>query len=183
MKNTSYNALLPENLETDRLKFRKLNLNDIPVWDEFIADDASKVFLKIDQTDSEASKKWILNQHRRYNNNLGGLLAIIDKKTNRFLGQAGLLVQEINGINEIEVGYHLLPSARKKGFATEAALALIKYAFENNLSDNIISLIHVDNYNSQKVAARNRLKQLSRTNYHNFPVFIYSISKKEFEVT
>ena len=172
---------LPENLESERLRFRKLNLNDAPVWNEFIADEATKIFLKIDQEDSEASKKWILNQHRRYNNNLGGLLAIVDKKTNQLLGQAGLLIQEINGENEIEVGYHLLPFARKKGFATEAALALIKHVFENNLRNKIISLIHIDNIASQKVAHKNGLKQLSRTDYHNFPVYIYSISKDEFE--
>lgn len=181
MQNTLSDFLLPENLETERLRFRKLDLSDVPAWNEFISDEAVKEFLKIDQTDPDASKKWILNQRRRYNDKLGGLLAIVEKKTNRLLGQAGILVQKINGENELEIGYHLLPNARKKGYATEAAYALIKHVFEKNLRNKIISLIHVDNTASQKVADNNGLKQLARTEYHNFPVFIYGISKADFE--
>ncbi|NNC86813.1 MAG: GNAT family N-acetyltransferase, partial [Bacteroidia bacterium] len=174
------NELLPVKLESERLRFRLIELSDEQQWNVFIVDDTVKEFLKIDTTDKEASKKWILNQHRRYNSDLGGLLAIENKTTNKFIGQAGILVQEINEVSELEIGYHLMPEERKKGYATEAAHALMNYIFENNIKDRIISLIHIENIASQKVAENNGLKRLSQMTFHSFPIYVYGISKKEF---
>ena len=47
--------------------------------------------------------------------------ALIDKANGKLAGMCGLLIQEVDGIRELEVAYAMLPQYRNKGLATEAA--------------------------------------------------------------
>ncbi|MDQ3072321.1 MAG: GNAT family N-acetyltransferase [Bacteroidota bacterium] len=100
----------------------------------------------------------ISKQLDRYADQRFGLQAIIDKKSNTFIGQCGLLAQEVDGRSEIEVGYHVFKKYWGQGYAPEAARLFITYAFKNNLADSVISIIDVENIRSQKVAEKNGLK-------------------------
>ena len=109
-----------EGQETERLKFRLLKESDFDEWVELFTDnDVSKV-LGMDKigTPKEQCEKWFEWTFDRYKNNLGGQNILINKSTNKIIGQSGLLVREIDGIKEIEVAYSILPSFRQKGFAT-----------------------------------------------------------------
>ena len=54
-----------------------------------------------------------------YKNGLG-LFVLIEKETGIRIGHAGLVKQEIDGKEEIEIGYWLLPQYWGKGYAREA---------------------------------------------------------------
>jgi len=41
------------------------------------------------------------------------------------------------------------------GYASEAAIKCKDYAFKNNYADSLISMIHVENIGSEKVAIKN----------------------------
>jgi ribosomal-protein-alanine N-acetyltransferase len=43
------------------------------------------------------------------------------KKTKRFVGQCGILVQTIENVERLEFGYAILPEFWNKGFVSEAA--------------------------------------------------------------
>ena len=47
-----------------------------------------------------------------------GLNAIIEQATGKPVGMIGLLTQLVDGVDELEIGYHLLPAAWGNGFAT-----------------------------------------------------------------
>ena len=70
--------------------------------------------------------------------------------TGEFVGVCGLRpyrpAEEI-----IELGYHLLPKFWGQGLATEAARAVIPYAFENYAPKKLIAGHHPGNVNSKKV--------------------------------
>ena len=100
---------------------------------------------------------------------------LIEKSTGRFVGQCGLLVQTVDGVGELEVGYSIMPAFWNQGFATEAAAACIAHAFRHNLSDSVISIIHEDNVESERVAVKNGLTLEKRTEYKDNPVKIYRI--------
>ena len=55
---------------------------------------------------------------------------------------------------EGEIGWFLFPAARGRGIATEAALAVRAHAYEHWGWDTALSLIHVDNEPSKRVAER-----------------------------
>lgn len=106
-------------------------------------------------TEPELCKIWFDKAFHRYQNDLGGMNVLIEKRTNRLVGQCGLLVQTIENRERLEIGYSILPEFWKKGFAIEAATKCKNYAFENNFADSLISMIHEDNLSSEKVALRN----------------------------
>jgi RimJ/RimL family protein N-acetyltransferase len=85
----------------------------------------------------------------------------------------GLLIQTVDGIEEVEIGYSVMPAFRNKGYATEAAIKCKEYAFENNLRDSLISIIAVKNLESQKVALKNNM-QLEKTTMYRVTWCIYT---------
>lgn len=72
-------------------------------------------------------------------------------ETGEFAGQCGLVVQDIEGVEEIEVGYHVLPHLWRRGLATEAAAACRDYARDVL---RIRRLVGPDNVPSQGVARK-----------------------------
>jgi RimJ/RimL family protein N-acetyltransferase len=114
----------------------------------------------------------------RYENNMGGTNVLIHKQTSALVGWCGLLVQEVDGKEELEVGYSIMPAWWNKGFATEAARKCIDCAFEKDLASSIISIIQVDNVESIRVAEKNGLTVDKETVYHNNRVKIYRLTKK-----
>jgi len=150
-----------DGITTDRLVFRKLTLSDIAPWEKFFESKEILPFLGLEkEADThELSTKWIKKQLWRYENKQFGHHALMHKKKDELIGQAGLLTQYANDKEEIEIGYHILPKFRKLYFATEAAEKVKEYAFENNLSTSLISIIHQDNIASQKVAKNIGMKK------------------------
>lgn len=108
--------------------------------------------------------------------------ALIEKSNREFVGQCGLLVHTIQGIEELEVGYSLMPKYRGQGYALEAATMCRDYAFEHKLSNSLISIIHIDNKESEKVAIRNGMTLDKTTTYNNSRVNIFRIDRHDWEI-
>jgi len=79
-------------------------------------------------------------------------MALIEKSTGDFVGQCGLLMQQIDGQDEIEIGYHLFPKYLGKGFATEAAQKFKQIAFDQYNFLHLISIIIQENLLPKKAA-------------------------------
>ena len=174
MTNYSYK----ENLESNRLITHFLKPNDISVWADFYADaDAAEFFPSFGlKSNIEQAKYMIDKQLDRYCSNRFGHQALIEKETKNFIGICGLLTQEVDNVVEIEVGYHIFKKYWGKGFAPEAAKLFIDYAFENNLTNSVISVIDIENVKSQKVAEKNGLIREKQTKYlDGEDVYIYRI--------
>ena len=129
-------------------------------------------------TDEERAKHWVEKQLDRYANKRNGLQVLIDKKTNEFIGQWGLLLQEVDGEIEIEVAYHILKKYWGKGYAPEAAGAFIDYAFKNSLTSSVISIIDKRNIKSQRVAEKNGFTREKETKWSSMDVFVYRIANR-----
>lgn len=166
-----------EGQETERLKFRLLNREDFDVWIELFENIEVCRFLGVDkiETPHERCKLWFEMTFERYNNNLGGANVLLDKFTNKIIGQSGLIVREIEGKQEIEIAYSILPEYRKKGFASESTKKCKDFAFENNFTQSLISIINTENSNSEKVAENNGMRNDKTIEYNGMLVNIYRI--------
>ena len=100
----------------------------------------------------------------------------IDKETGAFIGQAGILQKELEGEIVHEVGYSIKPRFWRKGYATEMALKLKAFAEEHKVNSQVISIIHIDNIGSQKVARNNGMDILRKTTYREMPVYIFGVN-------
>lgn len=169
---------LLEGQSTDRLLFRKIDLSDFQHWLKFFQDPRSAVHWVEEKISPELTcENWYQKQHWRYENNQGGMNALVEKTTNRLIGHAGILVQTVDMVEELEIGYSLLPEFWNTGYATEAAKKCKDVAFQNNLADSLISIISLTNTPSQRVASKNGMSVEKKTIYHSNEVFIYRITK------
>lgn len=178
LKMSTVNSYLLEGEETSRLIFRNLLKTDFEDWLPFHQNPLSSKHWKGNTPEPlKACEQWFKNAFKRYSDGLGGMNALICKESGQLIGQCGLLIQTVDNSKELEIGYSILPEYWEQGFATEAAKKCKEYAFENNLSQSLISIIHINNIGSQKVAINNGMYMDKTTQYKNNPVYIFRINK------
>ncbi len=68
-----------------------------------------------------------------------------------FVGCCGLKLTDVDGTNVVEMGFHLVPSCWGKGYATEAARAVLTYAFRSMRVSRVFAGHHPQNDASQTV--------------------------------
>lgn len=170
-----------ENLQTPRLTFRCLQPDDKAALLEFFNDPVATEFLFMNEDPDSYASSWVGRQMRRYNNTGSGLFAVILRETGELVGQCGLLLQFVDGIPKMEIGYHFIRRFWGKGYATEAARACRDFAFENDQAETLISLIHPENYRSQAVARRNGMTSWKETVWRGNPVIVFRIRREEWE--
>lgn len=177
---------LLDNEETNRLKFRLLKQSDFDIWINLFKEDKVAQFLGFDTSKSpiELCEIWFEKVFYRYENDLGGMNVLIDKNTGTFVGQCGLLIQTVENIDRLEIGYSLLPEHWGKGYATEAAVKCKNFAFEKKHSDSLISIVHIENIASQKVALNNGMRIEKRLeSYKGNPVDIFQINRTQWKAS
>ena len=169
--------LLLEGEESKRLIFRKVSMADFNAWLPFHEEPLSLKYIAGENFEPEvACRNWFTKVFTRYENNLGGLNALINKQDDKLVGMCGLLIQTVDDIRELEIGYSILPEYWRMGYATEAAKKCKAYAFEHKLAESIISIIHIDNIGSQRVAINNGMHLDKTTTYKGIPVHIFRVS-------
>lgn len=85
-----------------------------------------------------------------------GWLALHEKDTGAFLGFTGLARPSFQGhlADEVEIGWRLAASAWGKGYASEAALACLAWAFDALKLEQVVSFTAGGNLRSQAVMRR-----------------------------
>lgn len=82
------------------------------------------------------------------------LWPLVEKETDRVIGNCGLREKEVEGVVDIELSYFLVPSAWGKGYAQEIGQALKQYAFDVLGLERLIALIDPENEASERVARK-----------------------------
>lgn len=168
--------LLLDGQNTNRLMFRTLTPSDFNAWLPFHQDPkTSQYWSGLPSNPMTACTHDFERTFHRYANHMGGKLALILKGSDTLIGLSGLLVQNIDGVAEIEIAYSLLPKYWRQGFALEAALKCKELASSHRLAASLVSIIHIHNIPSQRVAQKLGMAITSTTTYHNNPVHIYRI--------
>jgi RimJ/RimL family protein N-acetyltransferase len=138
--------------DTSRLVFRKLVEQDADFVGQMLVEPMQarfcpKVYAELD------ARCWIRLQQERYERDGHGLW-LIQERNGRPVGQAGLVAQCVDRANEVELSFMIHPAHRRRGLATEAALAVRDHAFAHLGRNRVISLVHPDNRASQGVVLR-----------------------------
>lgn len=164
--------------ESDRLRFRKLTVEDIPSWVEFFVGNDRLQYLGMDLQKSKEilAKEWIEGQFPRYENQGLGHLAAELKDSGDFIGMGGVIPRELEGKNEYEIAYSLKLKYWGKGYGTEIATTMKKYGLKNVAANRFISIIDVGNIASAKVAQKNGMHVIFKTTYLGMEVDVYGIN-------
>ena len=140
-------------IETARLVLRPLERSDLDDYAAMYADREVTRFLGSVATRGYAAD-WLERRMRDYERQGYGVLTVRERETGAFAGRCGLAHWEIEGVDELEVGYVLVRSAWGKGYATEAAVAVRDYALHTLARRRLIALILPENLRSIAVAER-----------------------------
>ena len=141
-------------IETERLFLREMMESDFDALYEVLAD--SDIMEHYPYTFDEARvRNWISRNMERYQKDGFGLWAVVLKETGEMIGDCGITMQNIHGQMFPEVGYHIRADHQRKGYATEAAAACIRYAFENYTFPAVYSYMKYTNIPSQRTAMKN----------------------------
>lgn len=168
-------------LETERLYMRELTQSDYGSLCKILQDEKTMYAYNGPFSDSEV-QSWLDNQLARYEKYGFGLWAVILKETDELIGQCGLTVQQWKDREVLEIGYLFRREYWHMGYASEAATACRKYAFNTLSADEVCSIIRDTNIPSKNVALRNGMT-LADTGYvkHyrgvDIPHELYSVRK------
>lgn len=112
-------------LKTERLQLRSMNKNDMKNIMEIFSDPEamSTILNKKNKKQTLEWIDWTLDNYDKYG---VGLWIVENRETGEFLGQCGIVPQEVEGVLEIEIGYLFARRAWGKGYATESAMACKK---------------------------------------------------------
>ena len=166
-------------IETKRLKLRQITSDDFDNLKAILSDeDTMKYYPK--PYDDSGVLKWINWCEGCYKKRGFGLWAVELKDSNEFIGDTGITLQNIDGEEVFEIGYHYNKKYWNNGYASEAAIACKKWFFENTNYNEVYSYMNVDNIASRKVAEHNEMK-LNKDYYNNNEhLAVYKTTRKDF---
>lgn len=167
-------------LETERLILREFTIDDLDAFAWLMADPEVMRFSLNGPMNKEQAREYL--QRRiiaHYSEHGYSLNAVVLKANNSLIGLIGLISQNIDGENKVELGYRLHPHYWGKGLATEACLVVCKHAFTELGMHELISIIDLKNTRSLEVAKRIGMQHWKNTSFHNFSVQIYKIKAPE----
>jgi ribosomal-protein-alanine N-acetyltransferase len=163
-------------LETERLRLREFAESDVDALQAVLGDPVAMQYYPA-PFDRQGVEAWITKNRDRYQRDGYGLWAMLLKDTGELIGDCGCTVQEVEGRNEVEVGYHVRRDLWGKGYATEAARACMGYAFAKIGTERVISIIRPENVQSKRVAEKNGLTCEKIVFWHGYDHCIYVRSK------
>lgn len=168
--------------ETQRLSFRLLSPDDYNDWLPLFEHPDAGRFLGMGHLVSSREKcdMWFTRSMARYENGTGGMNVLVDKLSGKMVGQCGLLIQNVEGQQIMEIGYSILPAHWGKGYASEAARKCRDYAFEKGFTEKLHSIIHPENIGSMTVAEHNGMsRHRFMEDYHGMPAHLYRVTRDE----
>ncbi len=162
-------------LETERLLLRELASTDL----DFVADmmgngEVTRYYgRRFDRADAEV---WLNQQLERYRIDGHGLWLVLDRQAGTPIGQVGLMLQEVGGLELPEIGWLLHRPYWGRGYATEAAAAARDAAFTQWRYRVVISLVRPENTSSQRVAQRIGMQPRGLVHFEGFEHLVFEIA-------
>jgi [ribosomal protein S5]-alanine N-acetyltransferase len=160
-------------LETERLLLREITAEDFDalfaIWS-----DAETMRFYPRTLDREGMQEWMERNFKRYEETGHGIWAVIRKNDLTFVGDCGLVIQDVDGANELEVAYQFNRRYWGNGYATEAARGCMQYARERLDRRRIISMVRPENQPSRRVAERNGLQIEKELFWRGYQHYVYA---------
>ncbi len=164
-------------LTTSRLGLREMTMDDLDFMATMLGDQEVTRFYPKAYSREEAVE-WIERQRGRYLRDGHGLWLVVEREAGAPVGQAGLVVQQLDDGPELEIGYMIHRHFWRRGLASEAALAVRDHAFANQPVERVVSLVRPENVPSQRTALRIGMKPERTTFHHGLPHLVFSVSRE-----
>jgi RimJ/RimL family protein N-acetyltransferase len=165
-------------LTTERLSFRELTAGDLGFVAEMVCDSEVMRFYPA-VLDRAGAQTWLNRALDRQARDGLSFWYVANKNTGEPVGQVGLLLQEVDGTVETEIGYMLLRRQWHQGYANEATLALRDHAFHTLGKRRVISLVRPVNIPSQRVALAYGAKPEKLVTWRDYEHLVFALARED----
>lgn len=166
-------------IETERLYFRKFELDDLPKLIETRSDpDVARYLGGAKRQNPEELAKRIRFYMSCYDTHGFGMCPMFWKETGEMIGAAGLQPLEDTGL--IEVGYSIIKPFWGRGIGTEAASGWMEFGFSNFSLDRIVAVAVVGNKASTRIMEKLGMRYEKTEVHYDEDCAFYSVSKEDF---
>jgi [ribosomal protein S5]-alanine N-acetyltransferase len=141
-------------LETSRLWLRQMQLDDVDALLGIFSDPKVMASFGLPPFNRDQMTQWVQRNLEHQDRHGYGLFSVILKANGLLIGDCGLELMEVDGIQVAELGYDFRSDYWNQGYATEAARAVRDYAFHDLGLPRLISLVRVGNIASHRVAEK-----------------------------
>lgn len=171
--------------ETDRFILRELLPSDVEGMFDLDSDPEVHNYLGNKPVTNREQVTNIINLVRQqYRDNGIGRWAIIDKKTNEFIGWTGLKLETKltnNHQNYYDIGYRLRRKFWGQGIASETAMVSLDYAFNTLQVKEVFASAHIDNVGSNKILHKIGMNLIETFYYEDIKCNWYRLDSSEYE--
>jgi RimJ/RimL family protein N-acetyltransferase len=169
-------------IDTDRLVLRELTMDDISATREIVCDERT-MYAWTRAWSEQENLDGLRKQLKNYKEDGYGRWAVVLKETGKVIGICGLQWCETDKEKVPEIGYSFNRAYWGRGYASEAAVACRKSAFDILKFNEVFSLVKEDNLASMNVAIRNgmlvRGRYVTRYNGMDMPQYIFSARRAD----
>jgi RimJ/RimL family protein N-acetyltransferase len=168
---------MPDDLiETARLLLRPLSAGDLDALVLVYADPEVMRYIGPGvPLQPDEARRLLERRIRDYDRQGYGVLAVVERDSGAVIGRCGLIHWEIDGRDELEVGYILARSAWGRGYATEAATAVRDFALARLARRRLIALIRDGNAASMRVAEKLGMVHERDIDFHAATTHLYAL--------
>lgn len=168
-------------IETPRLILREMTDDDFDDLCAILSDPETMRYYP-QPYDEAGVHRWIDWCKASYAEHGFGLWAVTLKDTGAFIGDCGISLQPIHGEWLPEVGYHIHKAHWRQGYASEAAAACIRLAFEQFDFPAVYSYMNAENEPSWRTAMKNGMTQVDAyTDPHHGALRVFRIDRKTWD--
>ena len=144
---------MPFVIETPRLALREYQPADHAALHAILSDPLTMKFWPAPFT-PEQTEAWIARQIASYAAHGYGRWAAIDRASGAQIGDVGLMKAQVNGRDEIDLGYIIHHPYWRQGYALEAARAVLDFARARPSITRVVANMAHDHHGSRRVAEK-----------------------------
>jgi ribosomal-protein-alanine N-acetyltransferase len=138
---------------TDRLRLRPYRQDDVALLEPMLSDPVHMRWYPAPYS-HEQVVDWVERRLASYERVGFGMWIVEERSSGGFLGTAGPTEQIVEGVREVELGWHVRKERWGDGIAVEAASASRDWAWGHLDLDHLIALVRPENRQSARVAEK-----------------------------
>jgi RimJ/RimL family protein N-acetyltransferase len=161
-------------LETGRLRLRPLDPADADALAAVLGDPRTMRWYP-HAFSREEVETWIARNRNLWEERRLGLWGLELKETGELIGDCGPTIQHVEGVDEIELGWHVRRDRWGQGLAPEAAAACRDLCLGERGITRLIALVRPENTQSGRVAEKIGMTVAFETMHANLRHYVYSL--------
>jgi RimJ/RimL family protein N-acetyltransferase len=178
-----YDRLVSTRLQTERLVIRTFEDRDADAWIAMLSEPEVRRFLPSDPAPTiETFERAIESRHGMEREIGYAMWAVDDASTSSFMGQCGLRPansMDENAGSEIDLAYHFASASWGKGYATEAATAVLAHGLGPVGLGSIMAVVVPENVGSWRVMEKIGMRYEGIADYYGLTGLKKYVAERE----